>query len=176
MRQRLALALLLAAATMPAAAHAQDQCRAIRGLTNMDGRRFADVAIGYAGDPMRLSVRVGRTEALPTPKECSLSAEAEEIELDCSWRPGDYAATNALFDDLLARLQRCLADRLTAPTGPRPYGGTYVTLRGSDTTLPVPGGETRIRLRLIEAPGGSSPAYHYIDLDIDFEPGEADGD
>ena len=176
MRRRLALPLSLVAATVPNTAIAQDQCRAIRGLTNMDGRGFADVAIGYARDPMRLSLRVGRTEALPTPKECSLSADADDIELDCSWRPGDYAATNALFDDLLARFQRCLADRLTAPTGPRPYGGTYVTLRGSDTTLPVPGGETRIRLRLIEAPDGSSPAYHYIDLDIDFAPGETDGD
>lgn len=161
---------------MPAAAYAQDQCRALRGLTNLDGRRFADLAVGFARNPDRMTVRVGRSEALPTPTDCSLSVDTNELRLDCTWQSGDYAAANTMFGTLLASLQHCLDDRLAAPVGPRTYGGTATALRESVTTLPTAGGETRIELRLVEQPETTIPAYHYVTLGIGFEPGEPEED
>ncbi|HTU09293.1 MAG TPA: hypothetical protein VMG08_00225 [Allosphingosinicella sp.] len=95
LRRRGLAALLIGCATAPAMAAAQDQCRAIRALTNMDGRGFADLAVGFARNPYRMSVRIGRAEALPTPEDCSLSADESDLELVCYWRPGDFSANNA---------------------------------------------------------------------------------
>jgi len=90
---------------------------------------------------------------------------------------GGFFGEQRLFGSLLARFQRCLGNRLTAPAGPRPYGGTTTALLESVTTLPTAGGETRIELRLIDAPETSIPAYHYVTLGIAREAREAeDGD
>lgn len=166
--RRLFAALLVCCCMAPGVAAAQDQCRAIRGLTNMDGRRFADVAIGYLPNPWRLSVRVGRVEPLPSPADCSLNADEDEVELSCRWPYGDFATTNALFSTLFDRLQTCLGNGLTPAVGPRPYGGDnsgYMALKESSSTLPSPGGETQVQLRQIEAPD-----HHYVTLEIYYDP------
>jgi hypothetical protein len=164
--RRLARALLaLTLVAMPAMAAAQNQCRAIRALTNADGRRFADLSIGVANNPFRLTVRSGREEALPAPGSCSIDGDPDDIDLTCYWRPGDYGATNALFDTLFARLQQCLDGRLT----PTRYD-TTTWLRKSDTELRTEGGVTRIDLSLIETPDTEhSPAHHYISLSVTYD-------
>jgi len=169
--RRLFAALLACCCAAPAFAAAPDQCRAIRAITNMDGRRFADVAVGYAANPLRTSVRVGRTEALPTPDNCDVSADADGIDLECYWPHGDYATNNALYTALFERLQTCLGNGLTPPTGPRSYNGSEsIWLKESTSTLPTPGGETQIQLMLIEAHDANQPISHYISLSINFYP------
>jgi hypothetical protein len=168
--RRLARAVLaLALVAMPAMAAAQSQCRAIRALTNADGRGFADLSIGVARNPLRVTVRIGREEALPTPESCDLDVDPDDVDLTCYWRPGDYSATNALFDTLIARLQQCLDGRLTPPSGPTSYGST-TWLRRSSTDLRTEGGVTQIDLSLIETPDAvHSPAHHYISLSVSYD-------
>jgi len=169
--RRLGLALAAAALTAaPTIVSAQDQCRTIRAMTNADGRKFADLSFGVARDPYRMTVRAGRGEALPTPENCDLSADADDVDMACHWRPGDYAATTALYDSLLARFQRCLGGRLAAPSGPSDYGGA-TALRRSSTVLDMDRGETTIDLSLIEAAQTAEiPAYHYISLSVSHQP------
>lgn len=69
----------------------------------------------------------------------------------------------------LAGFRRCLGDRLTAPSGPEPYGDARA-LRNSTTTLPTAGGETRLSLYLIESPSSRQLAsYHYVTLSVAYE-------
>jgi len=166
-------AAVAALAMSPAVAAAQDQCRAIRAMTNADGRKFADLQIGIARS-YGITVRGGRGEALPTPKDCDVSADAESVDLSCTWLPGSYEATAAFYESLFARLQSCLGGRLAAPSGPRPHGG-FVALRQSETALATDGGETTVTLALIEAPEGEGvPAYHYVRLAVSHMAGEPD--
>jgi hypothetical protein len=167
-------ALLAASIAFPAVAAAQERCAPIRGLTNADGRHFVDVAVGFARNPLRTSIRVGRTEALPTPEDCTLNADEDDLELSCTWRPGDYAATTAFFDSLFARFQSCLTPRLAPAAGPRVYGGTATALRESLSEFATAGGKTGLELRLIEMPETQIPAYHYVTLSILYEKEEAD--
>jgi len=169
--RRLGLVVSAAALMMtPTIAAAQDPCRTIRAMTNADGRNFADLAFGIARDPYRMSVRAGRGDVLPTPKNCDLSADANDVDLACDWTPGDYAATTALYDSLVARFQQCLGGRLTAPSGPSAYGNA-TALRRSSTALAMSRGETRIDLALIEsAHTAETPAYHYVSLSISHQP------
>jgi hypothetical protein len=165
-------AALLACCMVPGIAAAQDQCRAIRAITNMDGRRFADVAVGYAANPWRLSVRVGRVEALPTPDDCNLSARGNEVMLSCDWAYGDFATNNARYTSLFNSLQACLGNGLTPATGPRTYSGSEsIWLKESASTLPSPGGETLIELTLIETHDRNASGTHYVTLSITYEPG-----
>lgn len=171
--RRVGLAVSAAALTMtPTIAAAQDQCRTIRSMTNADGRRFADLVFGIARNPYRMIVRAGRGDALPTPKSCDLSADANDIALGCDWTPGDYAATTALYDSLFARFQQCLGGRLTAPSGPSAYA-SWTALRKSTTALDMGGGETTIDLALIESVAtAETPAYHYISLSVSHQPAD----
>lgn len=171
--RRLGLALSAAALTMtPTIAAAQDQCRTIRAMTNADGRNFADLDFGIARNPYRMIVRAGRGDALPTPKNCDFSVEANDVDMDCDWLPGDYAAAAALYDSLFARFQQCLGGRLTAPSGPSAYGN-WIALRRSTTALAMERGETTIDLLLIEAAGtAETPAYHYISLSMSHQPSD----
>lgn len=173
--RRTGLAVLaLALVAMPATAAAQDSCRAIRALTNADGRHFADLVLGVARGPQRMSVRAGRDQLTPAPENCDISADADDVDVSCYWRAGDYAATSALFDQLLNRFQECLGGRLEAAHGPAAYGDARA-LRQSETRLALGGGETSIGLFLIESPNTAQVAsYHYITVSVSHAPAEPD--
>lgn len=73
-RRRRFLALLLAACCLaPGMAAAQDHCGTLRALTNMDGRRFADLSVRVGRTPHRLDIFAGRSAPLPAPKDCSFA-------------------------------------------------------------------------------------------------------
>jgi hypothetical protein len=169
-KRRRSVALLLAACCIaPGMAAAQDQCRTIRALTNMDGRRFADLSIRVGGDPFRLDIAAGRSAPLPAPKDCSFALDADDVDISCIWRPEGYEANVQLFDSLLARFRQCLGEVLTPPSGPQPYGDARA-LRDSTTTLPTAGGETRLSLFLIESPATPQLAsYHYVTMSVAYE-------
>ena len=165
-----AVALALALAALPASAIAQDQCRPIRALTNADGRNFTDLSLGVGRDPYRMRVRAGGEELSPTPENCDVSADAGEVSLSCTWRPGDYAATAALFDQLFGRFQQCLGGQLAAASGPESYGSARA-LRQSETELTQGGGQTMLGLFLIEL-----GTHHYITLSVSHAPSDPDDD
>lgn len=158
-------ALTFATVTAPAAT-AQDRCRTVRALTNLDGRNFADLEIRIAR-PFGVIVRSGQGDPLPTPQNCEVAAESDAVDLECYWRPGDYALATSLYDDLFSRLQECLGGSLASPTGPLPHGSQSIALRSSLNTLPAAGGHTEVTLRLIET-AGAIPAHHYIVLSVGY--------
>ena len=175
--RRALAALLLVFAMQPTIADAQDQCRTIRALTNVDGRRFADLTFRAGRDPLRLVVAAGNGAPLPVPRDCDFSIAADAADISCTWVPGDYAASVQLFDGLLARFRQCLGDGIVPPTGPAPYGNA-TALRDSTTELATAGGETRLSLVLIESSATAQlAAYHYVSLNVGYQVADpADGE
>jgi hypothetical protein len=171
-RHRLLAVPLALCCMAPGVAAAQDQCRTIRAITNADGRRFADLSVRVLLDPPRLHVAAGRAVPLPAPRDCSFTVHPDDTDLTCSWVPGTPAASAELFDVLLARLRRCLDNRVGPVTGPQPYGNARA-LRDSTTTFATEGGETRLSLLLIESPATPElAAYHYVALSVGYEAAE----
>lgn len=113
--KRIALLGLCALAASPAAAQTR-ACRDMRALLNADGGNFRSVAWTLEAGIGTFATVNGRRVALPAAEGCELDADSQQTQVHCRWHFGDATAAGAGYDDLVRRVNACLARPLRART------------------------------------------------------------
>ena len=155
--------LALPLAIVPAAAQTRDDCRAIRALTNADGRRFADVSLGIARAPYRVSLGIRGVEALPSPESCNLGVYTDEVVIRCTWMGGHDISAGMTYDRVFAVLNRCLTG--ISPSTELSYAAPAV--RRSQSKIPTLDGVTEIDLQQIAS--AQDLVFEYVSLEIRYQ-------
>ena len=161
MRTLLAAALL--AAAWPAQAASLD-CRAVRAVTNGDGRNFAD--LNFEARPRaRLPLRVGRGPGVVANAEtCDTDIDETSSDIACEWVFADYVAAAGFYDGLLDRLRVCLGQAVAeaeadAPPESEPAAASARQLRANEAEFTLARWETELELSLTEEPQPASVRY-----------------
>ena len=162
-RTLLGAALLTMAWPLPAAT-IDRECRAIRAVTNGDGRNFADLDF-EARPRARLPLRVGRGPGVVANSEtCDTDIDEDSSDNACEWVFADYVAAAGFYDGLLDRLRVCLGHAVPeaeadAPPQSEPAAASERKLRANEAELTLAGWETELVLGLIEEPQPASVRY-----------------
>ncbi|HEV2815685.1 MAG TPA: hypothetical protein VGW40_00470 [Allosphingosinicella sp.] len=157
MRALLAAALLLTTAAAPL----ERECRAVRALTNGDGRNFVD--LNFEARPRaRLPLRVGRGRAVvANAQTCESDIGEDSSDIECEWPFADYVAAAGFYDGLLDRLRVCLgqavAEAEASDTEPVPAGRRDLRANAAEFTLAR--WQTELELSLVEDPQEASVRY-----------------
>jgi hypothetical protein len=183
MRPLLAAALFATAALPAEAATLDRECRAIRALTNGDGRNFAD--LNFEASPRaRLQLRVGRGRAVvATAQTCESNIAEDSSEIECEWPFPDYVAAAGFYDGLLDRLRVCLGQAVAeaeadeADSDPTP--GQRRDLRANEDEFTLARWHTELEVSLVEEPQepeGERPASvrYLVKLSADSNRAEPD--
>jgi hypothetical protein len=158
-------AVLLASAALPAEASTLDrECRAVRALTNGDGRNFAD--LNFEAQPRaRLPLRVGRgAAAVANAETCESSIAEDSSDIECEWAFPDYVAAAGFYDGLLERLRLCLGQAIAeaeadAPPTTEPAAVARRKLRANEAEYTLARWQTELVLGLTEDPQAASVRY-----------------
>ena len=174
MRALLAAALLLTTAAAPLGR----ECRAIRALSNGDGRNFAD--LNFEAQPRaRLPLRVGRGRAVVANDEtCDTDIDEESGDIACEWVFADYVAAAGFYDGLIDRLRLCLGQAVPeaeadAPPESEPAAAAERKLRANEAEFTLAGWQTELELSLTEEPQPASVRYR-VKLSADTSRAEED--
>jgi hypothetical protein len=150
-------ALLLATTALPAEAQAlARECRAVRALTNGDGRNFAD--LNFEAQPRaRLALRVSRRHAVvATAQTCESNIAEDSSEIECEWPFPDYVAAAGFYDGLLDRLRVCLGQAVAEAEADEadgdPTPGQRRDLRANQDEFTLTRWHTELELSLVEEP------------------------
>jgi len=164
MRALLAAALLATSAVPAEAATLDRQCRAVRALTNGDGRNFAD--LNFEAQPRaRLQLRLGRGPGVVANAEtCDSNISEDSSEIECEWPFPDYMAAAGFYDGLLDRLRVCLGQAIAEaeaddPPTSEPQAASQRKLRANEADFILVRWHTELELSLTEDPQPASVRY-----------------
>jgi hypothetical protein len=160
MRALVAAALL--AAAWPAQAARLD-CRAVRAVSNGDGRNFAD--LNFEAQPRaRLQLRVGRGRGVVANAEtCESSIDEGSSDMECEWAFPDYVAAAGFYDGLIDRLRVCLGQAIPEAEAEAPEGeqaqAVQRQLRANEAEFTLAQWQTQLSLSLTEDPQEAAVRY-----------------
>jgi len=162
-RTLLGAALLATAMPVPAAS-IDRECRAVRAVTNGDGRNFA--SLNFEAQPRaRLALRVGPGPGVVANDEtCDTDIDEESGDIACKWVFADYVAAAGFYDGLLDRLRVCLGQAVAeaeadAPPESEPAAPAARKMRANEAEFMLAGWQTELELSLTEEPQPASVRY-----------------
>jgi hypothetical protein len=118
-------------------------------MANVDGGDFRSIRLSMR--PPFLAVGRADTATAQPAADCSAELSTDETYIGCHW-DGPEGADPTVFDTVVNELSQCLGVSPPTPTGPEQDDRMRV-LKRSVIDIEVPGGETGITVRLLEAPG-----------------------
>lgn len=161
-RTLLGAALLATAWPLPAAS-IDRECRAVRAVTNGDGRNFA--GLNFEAQPRaRLQLRVGRGAGVVNDETCDTDIDEDSGDISCEWVFADYVAAAGFYDGLVDRLRLCLGQAVPeaeadAPPESEPAAAAERKMRANEAEFTLAGWETELELSLTEEPQPASVRY-----------------